>query len=58
MLPDDTRTLSLSDTHAVICVVHIDGGSQVSPRLASIRPLPHPAQSLSVVGPQVTLVGQ
>lgn len=32
--------------------LQVSGGSQVSPRAASMRPLPQPAQSESVVGPQ------
>jgi len=47
-LPDDVRTKFASDTHAVICVVHALGGSQVSPAARSTTPLPHTGwQSLS-----------
>ena len=48
-LPDEVRTLSTSDTQAVICVMQVLGGSQVSP--VSTRPLPQPGQSTSIVGP-------
>jgi len=48
-LPDEVRTLSTSDTQAVICVMQALGGSQVSP--VSTRPLPQPGQSTSIVGP-------
>jgi hypothetical protein len=56
--PDEVRTLLASETQAVIWDEQALGGSQVSPREPSIRPFPHPGQSLSVVGPQDTLVGQ
>jgi hypothetical protein len=47
-LPDDVRTLSASDTHAVICVMQLLGGSHVSLAARSTTPLPHTGwQSLS-----------
>ena len=56
--PEDVRTLLASETHAVFCVLQVLTGSHVSPSPVSMRPLPQPAQSPSLVGPHETLVGQ
>jgi hypothetical protein len=40
-LPDDVRTLSASETHAVICAMQALGGSHVSLAARSTTPLPH-----------------